>query len=132
MLRRPPRSTRTDTLFPYTTLVRSIRERGRGWTSSNWCRSRRWPDERSASVDESRQRGLHSASLRIPRTTSNLASTTARIGNAITIQSEPIPDHDRKSVVEVKSVSVSVDLGGPRTIKQKQKKKQNKRRRSRT
>src|SRR3546814_14149840 len=25
MLRRPPRSTRTDTLFPYTTLVRSVR-----------------------------------------------------------------------------------------------------------
>src|SRR3546814_2681215 len=29
MLRRPPRSTRTDTLFPYTTLFRSCR-RGRG------------------------------------------------------------------------------------------------------
>src|SRR3546814_7008385 len=28
MIRRPPRSTRTDTLFPYTTLVRSVR-RGR-------------------------------------------------------------------------------------------------------
>src|SRR3546814_8205046 len=27
MLRRPPRSTRTDTLFPYTTLFRSPRER---------------------------------------------------------------------------------------------------------
>src|SRR3546814_13879249 len=26
MIRRPPRSTRTDTLFPYTTLVRSVRE----------------------------------------------------------------------------------------------------------
>src|SRR3546814_3183611 len=26
MLRRPPRSTRTDTLFPYTTLFRSIRK----------------------------------------------------------------------------------------------------------
>src|SRR3546814_15751510 len=26
MIRRPPRSTRTDTLFPYTTLCRSIRE----------------------------------------------------------------------------------------------------------
>src|SRR3546814_18827072 len=25
MLRRPPRSTRTDTLFPYTTLLRSVR-----------------------------------------------------------------------------------------------------------
>src|SRR3546814_2777275 len=30
MIRRPPRSTRTDTLFPYTTLVRSVdRERDR-------------------------------------------------------------------------------------------------------
>src|SRR3546814_10777005 len=26
MIRRPPRSTRTDTLFPYTTLFRSLRE----------------------------------------------------------------------------------------------------------
>src|SRR3546814_18979632 len=29
MIRRPPRSTRTDTLFPYTTLFRSIRLQGR-------------------------------------------------------------------------------------------------------
>src|SRR3546814_10770264 len=29
MIRRPPRSTRTDTLFPYTTLFRSERERPR-------------------------------------------------------------------------------------------------------
>src|SRR3546814_2103648 len=28
MIRRPPRSTRTDTLFPYTTLFRSHRRRG--------------------------------------------------------------------------------------------------------
>src|SRR3546814_16546129 len=28
MIRRPPRSTRTDTLFPYTTLFRSIRSGG--------------------------------------------------------------------------------------------------------
>src|SRR3546814_12927626 len=28
MIRRPPRSTRTDTLFPYTTLFRSARDRG--------------------------------------------------------------------------------------------------------
>src|SRR3546814_20236971 len=27
MIRRPPRSTRTDTLFPYTTLFRSVRTR---------------------------------------------------------------------------------------------------------
>src|SRR3546814_11162349 len=29
MTRRPPRSTRTDTLFPYTTLFRSLRHRNR-------------------------------------------------------------------------------------------------------
>src|SRR3546814_20493171 len=29
MIRRPPRSTRTDTLFPYTTLFRSTTSRGR-------------------------------------------------------------------------------------------------------
>src|SRR3546814_6398518 len=29
MIRRPPRSTRTDTLFPYTTLFRSARDDGR-------------------------------------------------------------------------------------------------------
>src|SRR3546814_5708670 len=30
MIRRPPRSTRTDTLFPYTTLFRSYQRRYRG------------------------------------------------------------------------------------------------------
>src|SRR3546814_9758165 len=30
MIRRPPRSTRTDTLFPYTTLFRSYQAYGRG------------------------------------------------------------------------------------------------------
>src|SRR3546814_7901684 len=35
MIRRPPRSTRTDTLFPYTTLFRSS------------CRSRHWQDSRA-------------------------------------------------------------------------------------
>src|SRR3546814_8917688 len=30
MMRRPPRSTRTDTLFPYTTLVRSAQDRHHG------------------------------------------------------------------------------------------------------
>src|SRR3546814_20884282 len=30
MIRRPPRSTRTDTLFPYTTLFRSVRACGGG------------------------------------------------------------------------------------------------------
>src|SRR3546814_3475063 len=31
MIRRPPRSTRTDTLFPYTTLFRSVATLGNTW-----------------------------------------------------------------------------------------------------
>src|SRR3546814_6652386 len=49
MIRRPPRSTRTDTLFPYTTLFRSrsgrsvdvARHRRRTRSSSSECRVRR-------------------------------------------------------------------------------------------
>src|SRR3546814_6091300 len=37
MIRRPPRSTRTDTLFPYTTLFRSLHTAG-AWCAE--CRSR--------------------------------------------------------------------------------------------
>src|SRR3546814_5389200 len=39
MIRRPPRSTRTDTLFPYTTLFRSYSMQSRTMTS-NWRKSR--------------------------------------------------------------------------------------------
>src|SRR3546814_9501141 len=43
MRRRPPRSTRTDTLFPYTTLFRSADARRRARSSTAWrrCRSPR-------------------------------------------------------------------------------------------
>src|SRR3546814_8156302 len=34
MIRRPPRSTRTDTLFPYTTLFRSAGGLARGWADA--------------------------------------------------------------------------------------------------
>src|SRR3546814_18600605 len=36
MIRRPPRSTRTDTLFPYTTLFRSARKERKGATVPRW------------------------------------------------------------------------------------------------
>src|SRR3546814_3113792 len=43
MIRRPPRSTRTDTLFPYTTLFRSfdVLFGHRGWNHIAWCLRRR-------------------------------------------------------------------------------------------
>src|SRR3546814_9928790 len=56
MIRRPPRSTRTDTLFPYTTLFRSVslwplaaRARGAWWRYGDRVGSRPLePDRRSA------------------------------------------------------------------------------------
>src|SRR3546814_2873057 len=42
MLRRPPRSTRTDTLFPYTTLFRSTRGTGRQWTRGSRTADGSW------------------------------------------------------------------------------------------
>src|SRR3546814_7477190 len=36
MIRRPPRSTRTDTLFPYTTLFRSQYSFGVFWDATDW------------------------------------------------------------------------------------------------
>src|SRR3546814_388511 len=47
MLRRPPRATRNDTLFPYTTLFRSCRSRGARALASRPC-PRRWPTRASA------------------------------------------------------------------------------------
>src|SRR3546814_5605353 len=47
MIRRPPRSTRTDTLFPYTTLFRSARYRRRADPNGWHLRSRRSPSQRS-------------------------------------------------------------------------------------
>src|SRR3546814_3419647 len=41
MIRRPPRSTRTDTLFPYTTLFRSPVARARGRSARRQCSPRR-------------------------------------------------------------------------------------------
>src|SRR3546814_1777179 len=48
MIRRPPRSTRTDTLFPYTTLFRSVH----GWRPGS--RVICWPA--SSSVEQARTR----------------------------------------------------------------------------
>src|SRR3546814_16505332 len=36
MIRRPPRSTRTDTLFPYTTLFRSQANGATHWIEAQW------------------------------------------------------------------------------------------------
>src|SRR3546814_10422395 len=43
MIRRPPRSTRTDTRFPYTTLFRSLLHRRQGLSDEGVASARRCP-----------------------------------------------------------------------------------------
>src|SRR3546814_16091751 len=58
MIRRPPRSTRTDTLFPYTTLFRSHGERGlcRGQSHSPAAEPAAGPRRPRGAAREDRQR----------------------------------------------------------------------------
>src|SRR3546814_15467782 len=58
MIRRPPRSTRTDTLFPYTTLFLSRRARGPAYRAApvRGCRDRGAPDGGDGAVRADRQR----------------------------------------------------------------------------
>src|SRR3546814_1015707 len=46
MIRRPPRSTRTDTLFPYTTLFRSPDRQQRDWTGAQIDRGKHRSEDR--------------------------------------------------------------------------------------
>src|SRR3546814_17464712 len=55
MIRRPPRSTRTDTLFPYTTLFRSMLERAGQVVGPDW---RDFNDRRCLRLTLPRPRGL--------------------------------------------------------------------------
>src|SRR3546814_10828224 len=57
MIRRPPRSTRTDTLFPYTTLFRSLRNDG---LPSGRCRCQLRLADRPDRRDRRRKRGRRS------------------------------------------------------------------------
>src|SRR3546814_20404344 len=60
MLRRPPRSTRTYTLFPYTTLFRSFEDQGTLLPSARACRlQRREPAAGHERGQEARRQQLH-------------------------------------------------------------------------
>src|SRR3546814_18653221 len=108
MIRRPPRSTRTDTLFPYTTLFRSSCERYalRARRRHLYRRYRAW---RGARRKDRKRHGLHQSGLL------DGAASALRRRQGIGLRA------DRKSVVEGKSVSGRVDLGGRRINKTKTK-----------
>src|SRR3546814_16989563 len=139
MIRRPPRSTRTDTLFPYTTLFRS----GAGGRCHRDCAGDRRQDPPEPVLGLLLQSGWHSARRLRPAQPGDrrrgdgiefgigadqrvAAETLAAAENGtrgssswVTIKQGVMPD--RKSVVKGKSGSVRVDLGGRRSIKKKKK-----------
>src|SRR3546814_18012390 len=118
MIRRPPRSTRTDTLFPYTTLFRSASEvPGSG-------RVTLWPpvsdDLDDAEEDEEGWVGDATRALagKVARSVREMID-----GGTLASKGRPIrTEEDRKSVVTGKSVSVRVTLGGRSNTTKKNKK----------
>src|SRR3546814_15253217 len=122
MSRRPPRSTRTDTLFPYTTLFRSAHALSgtdsRGGTRRAG-RRRRQPPALSHALQAA-------AELRRPRQSRRGALRRLPGGDAGApdppaggLRGVALPPTGWTSVVMVKSLSVSGDFGGVPIIKQK-------------
>src|SRR3546814_11837662 len=123
MIRRPPRSTRTDTLFPDTTLFRS-RDISRPVLSVVL--------EAPTAVDQALlethrdvfnvfSRSIGGLEFILPRLQRGVQAAYGQSASALR---EIVTDlkaevEDRKSVVWGKSVSVRVDLGGRRIMKKK-------------
>src|SRR3546814_13963702 len=110
MIRRPPRSTRTDTLFPYTTLFRSGNEALEPLVTDRARRAIGFGQRRGYSqlvAHEQRQRFEHHPDVAPARADFPRDPVEPRLQKIV----------DRKSVVEGKSVSVRVDLGGRRILK---------------
>src|SRR3546814_13917821 len=127
MIRRPPRSTRTDTLFPYTTLFRSLGE-GTGIGDLVIL----------ADLDRNVLRLAAAIELEVdlvvnPHQADHVAQLT-KIEDRLAVGFDDqiagldaglVCRRDRKSVVEGKSVSVRGDLGGRGIMKKKKKQNNN-------
>src|SRR3546814_17164240 len=117
MIRRPPRSTRTDTLFPYTTLFRS-RAGARGVPRAPG-RTGRHPGAGSKfpAPGPGARRAVHPGHRRCRAVRTVVADPPDRCPGNLDVQI----DRDRKSVVEGKSVPVRLVLGVRRFITKKKK-----------
>src|SRR3546814_14457668 len=124
MIRHPPRSTRTDTLFPYTTLFRSLyakldSELAAAMMSINAVKGVEIGDGFAAA----RLRGEDNADPMQPGNDGKpvfLANHAGGVAGGIaTGQPGVVRIADRKSVVWGRGVSVRVDRGGVRILKKK-------------
>src|SRR3546814_15357488 len=125
MIRRPPRSTRTDTLFPYTTLFRSLGDSKLrqvvGYVlEAELLLRRSWDNQRMVALAEPLigDADDHDV-LHLRQITDDVLDLDDR-----DVIAAADHDIDRKSVVQGKRVSVRVDCGGRCSNKKKQNKQQ--------
>src|SRR3546814_16734388 len=117
MIRRPPRSTRTDTLFPYTTLFRSAEayRQLRGRDMAMIFQDPMMTLNPTLRVDTQMIEAIQ-AHNRVSRKAAR--ERAIQVLGMVGIPS-PADRRDRERVVWGRSVSVRVDLGGRRIIKKK-------------
>src|SRR3546814_19244988 len=125
MIRRPPRSTRTDTLFPYTTLFRSGRLLG-AFPPQDLRVPPDEPDAAHHRPTRSHRRALPDRRRR-PRPAARCPAPTPERASNATDPPASRRDRrcaaapDRKSGVEGTSVSVRVEVVGRRNVRKKKK-----------
>src|SRR3546814_20581525 len=113
MIRRPPRSTRTDTLFPYTTLFRSpapslsAPERRSVDALDIHLATRNARGDPGADIGLVLREGAQPEGAFVRRRQVDRKTSFEQVDRIVRDV-----DADRKSVVSGKSVSVRVDLGG--------------------
>src|SRR3546814_11195109 len=123
MIRRPPRSTRTDTLFPYTTLFRSRPRLLRRGQPTSWPkpprRSGRCAGSHHPNCHRARRRwrredraGFHWREQAAPKSPRTLELAWKCLAS---------PEPARKSVVQGKRAVERLNIGGSGHIKKKKK-----------
>src|SRR3546814_20825164 len=125
MLRRPPRSTRTDTLFPYTTLFRSQIRKLVSVSKDAIAKVRDTVGDmatRDSSVSSGAQEEVNRLLGQVAAINDGLTQGLRTVAEARPPISEAVGRavrclHDRKRVWEGKSVSVRVALGGRGILK---------------
>src|SRR3546814_19506828 len=119
MIRRPPRSTRTDTLFPYTTLFRSA---GPDLDGAGRVQHGRRPPDRRARADRKARRQSEPLARCAPHLAAAVAESlvfTDATWLCTRTSGGDLCRQARKSVVKGKSEPGRVDSGGRRIIKKK-------------
>src|SRR3546814_16155613 len=123
MIRRPPRSTRTDTLFPYTTLFRSARRSG---AARRCCLDTGASRLATTAADPGTNAVSAGAGGGVVLFLAACAGAGVSAARSQPAAATPCCRAGRKSVVKGKGVAGRVAHGGRGTIKKKQNRKQQK------